>query len=55
MFSSISEETQLILSIIGIAILFVLVMWNSKRNNRKLYGRNKRDFRKNYFEKKKRK
>lgn len=55
MFDSLSEETQLILVIIGIAILFAVVMFNTKRNKRKLYDRENRDFRKNYFKKKKRK
>ncbi len=55
MFNSLSEETQLILLVIGIAILFVLVSWNYKRNRDKLYDRNKRNFRKNYHKKKKRK
>jgi len=52
MFESISEETQLILVLIGIALLFFVVRWNSARNKRKLYNRDKRDFRKNYFKKK---
>lgn len=55
MFDSLSEENQIILAIIGIAILFAIVMWNSKRNKKKLYNRDGRDFRKNYFKKKKRK
>ncbi len=52
MFDSLSEETQLILMIIGIAVLFALVSWNTKRNKNKLYGRKKRNFKKNYFDKK---
>ncbi len=55
MFDALSEETQLIVMVIGIAVLFVAVMWNTNRNRNKLYGRNKRDFRKNYFTKKKKK
>lgn len=53
MFDSLSEENQLIVMIIGIALLFVIVMWNTKRNKQKLYHRDNRDFRKNYQRKKK--
>lgn len=52
MFDSLSEENQLIIVIIGISILFILVLWNTKRNKRKLYNRTNRDFKKNYFKKK---
>ncbi len=53
MFDSLSEETQLILMIIGIVVLFVAVSWNTKRNKNRLYNRGKRNFKKNYMEKKK--
>ncbi|WP_199729941.1 hypothetical protein [Aquimarina sp. AD10] len=53
MFDSLSEEIQLILMVVGIAILFIAVSWNTKRNKNKLYGRKKRNFKKNYFDKKK--
>lgn len=53
MLDTLSEETQLILLVIGIAILFLLVSWNHKRNKNKLYDRDKRNFRKNYLKKKK--
>ncbi|WP_378177029.1 hypothetical protein [Aquimarina sp. SS2-1] len=53
MFDSLSEETQLILVVIAIALLFFAVRWNSGRNKKKLYDRDKRDFRKNYYNKKK--
>ncbi|TYP70855.1 hypothetical protein [Aquimarina intermedia] len=53
MFSSLSEETQLVLAIIAIALLFGLVVWNSKKNKSKLYHRDQRNFRKNYYKKKK--
>ncbi len=53
MFDSLSEEIQLLLLIIGIAILFIIVLWNSGRNKKKLYHRKNRDFRKNYLNKKK--
>lgn len=52
MFDTISEEAQLILTVIVIAVLFVLVTWNTKRNKNKLYNRNERNYRKNYFKKK---
>ncbi|MEB3344530.1 hypothetical protein U6A24_03605 [Aquimarina gracilis] len=55
MFDSLSEETQVILIIIGIAILFLAVSFNTKRNKRRLYDRDKRNFRKNYMNKKKNK
>jgi len=55
MFDSLSEENQLILAIVSIAILFAIVIWNGKRNKHKLYHRDSRDFRKNYAKKKKRK
>lgn len=53
MFDFLSEETQLILLVIAIAILFIVVMWNTKRNKQKLYNREQRQFRKNYLKKKK--
>jgi len=53
MFDALSEETQLVIVVIGIALLFVIVRWNSARNKKKLYNRDTRDFRKNYFNKKK--
>ncbi|SHJ54972.1 hypothetical protein [Aquimarina spongiae] len=52
MFDSLSGETQLILMVIGIAVLFAIVSWNTKNNKRKLYDRDKRNFKKNYFKKK---
>ncbi|WP_161634404.1 hypothetical protein [Aquimarina pacifica] len=55
MFDSLSEEMQLILMIIGIAVLFVAVSWNTKRNKNKLYHRGKRNFKNNYLAKKKKK
>lgn len=51
MFNALSEETQLTLVIIGIALLFIIVIWNSKRNKKKLYSRDQRNFRKNYQKK----
>ncbi len=49
---SLSEETQLILLIVAIAILFGLVLLNNKRNNKLRYDREKRKFNKNYYKKK---
>ncbi|WP_158447887.1 hypothetical protein [Aquimarina longa] len=53
MLEALSEENQLILMILGIAILFIAVSWNTKRNKNKLYNRKDRSYKKNYFEKKK--
>jgi len=53
MFDALSEETQLVVVIIGIALLFFIVRWNSGRNKKKLYDRSGRDFRKNYLKKRK--
>ncbi len=52
MLNSLSGETQLILMVIIIATLFVVVSFNTKRNKDKLYGREKRNFKKNYLDKK---
>ncbi len=51
--NSFSEETQLILVIIAIAVLFVLVLLNNKRNKKLRYDREKRNFNKNYYKKRK--
>ncbi|WP_164914169.1 hypothetical protein [Aquimarina sediminis] len=55
MLEALSEETQLILMVIAIAILFVFVSLNTKKNKNKLYNRDERNYRKNYFKKKKKK
>ena len=49
--NSLSEETQLLLVIIAIALLFVLVLLNNKRNKKLRYDRDKRNFNKNYYSK----
>ena len=49
--NSLSEETQLILLIVAIAVLFVLVLFNNKRNKKLRYDRDKRNFNKNYYKK----
>jgi hypothetical protein len=46
-----SEETQLIILIIAIALLFILVLFNNKRNTKLRYDREKRNFNKNYYKK----
>ena len=38
-----------------VIILFPLLLYNNKRNRNKLYNRKGRNFRENYFEKKKEK
>jgi preprotein translocase subunit SecG len=48
---ALSEETQLVLVIIVIAVLFVLVLLNNKRNKKLRYDRDKRNFTKNYYKK----
>ena len=50
---NLSEETQLIFLVVVIAVLFVLVLLNNKRNKKLRYDRDKRHFTKNYFKKKK--
>jgi hypothetical protein len=48
---NLSEETQLIILIIAIALLFILVLFNNKRNTKLRYDREKRNFNKNYYKK----
>jgi hypothetical protein len=55
MFDQLSAENQLILVVIGIAILFVLVLLNNKRNAKKRFEREQRNFRKNFYSKKNKK
>lgn len=50
--AELSNDIQVILLIVGIALLFGIVLWNNKRNQHKRYNRDKRNFRKNYHEKK---
>lgn len=50
--AELSSDIQVILLIVGIALLFGIVLWNNKRNQHKRYNRDKRNFRKNYHEKK---
>lgn len=43
-FESLPVKTQFILLAIGIALLFLLVRWNTKRNRNKRISRSGRDF-----------
>ena len=52
-FDSLSPTTQIVALFVGIAILFLLVFSNNKRNKGKLYDRKRRSFRSNYYDKKK--
>lgn len=55
MLEQISAENQFILLVIGIGILFVLVLTNNKRNRKKRFEREQRNFRKNFYSKKNKK
>lgn len=52
MLEQFSPDIQFILVIVGIAVLFLLVLFNNKRNKRKRYDRKHRNFRQNFYEKK---
>lgn len=52
--NNLSPSSQILVSIIAVAILFLLVFVNSKRNTTNQRGRRKRKFGKNLQEKKKR-
>jgi len=55
MLENISEETQLILVVALLAILFFAVIKNNNRNKEKRYDRKSRNFRRNFYEKRKEK
>ena len=55
MLDNISEKTQLILVIIVLAVLFFAVVKNNNRNKEKRYDRKSRNFRQNFYEKRKEK
>ena len=55
MLEQFSTDMQFIIVIIAIAILFFLVLFNNKRNRQKRYDRKNRNFRRNFYEKKKNK
>lgn len=39
-------------TIVILAVLFIVVRWNTARNKKKLYDREGRNFRENYFKRK---
>jgi len=51
-FDSLSNTTQIFVVFIGLAILFLLVFANNRRNKNKLYHRKRRSFKDNYETKK---
>lgn len=53
MLENISEKTQLIITIIVLAVLFFAVVKNNTRNKEKRYDRKSRDFRKNFYDRRK--
>ena len=52
-FDSLSSTSQIFLVFIGLAILFLIVFANNKRNKNKLYHRKRRNFKENYEAKRK--
>ncbi len=54
-FDSLSNTTQIFIVFIGLAILFLLVFANNRRNKKRLYNRKRRNFRDNYEAKRKEK
>ncbi len=54
-FDSLSNTSQIFVVFIGLAILFLLVFANNKRNKDKLYHRKRRNFKDNYQAKRKEK
>lgn len=54
-FDSLSSTSQIFIVFIGLAILFLLVFANNKRNKKKLYNRKRRNFKDNYEAKRKEK
>lgn len=53
MLENISEKTQLIITIIVLAVLFFAVVKNNTRNKEKRYDRKSRNFRKNFYDRRK--
>jgi len=51
-FDSLSQEMQLILVVVGIAILLLAVFANNKRNQGKLRERKRKSFKQSYNERK---
>ncbi|WP_299768752.1 hypothetical protein [uncultured Dokdonia sp.] len=54
-FDSLSTTTQIFVVFIGLAVLFMVVFANNKRNKDKLYHRKRRNFKDNYEAKRKNK
>lgn len=54
-FDSLSNTSQIFIVFIGLAILFIIVFANNKRNKNKLYHRKRRNFKENYEAKRKNK
>ena len=52
-FDSLSPTAQIFIIFIAIAILYLAVFSNNKRNKCKLYDRKRRSFRDNYYDRKK--
>ncbi len=52
-FDSLSPTTQIFVIFIGLAVLFLAVFSNNKKNKGKLYDRKRRSFRDNYYTRKK--
>lgn len=52
-FDSLSSTSQIFIVFIGLAILFLLVFANNRRNKKRLYNRKRRNFKDNYEAKRK--
>lgn len=50
-FNNLSPATQIIVSVIGVSLLFLIVFANNKRNTNNQRGRNKRRFGENLQQK----
>lgn len=51
MLENISAENQIIAIVVFLALMFLLVVLNHRRNIKKQYNRDQRKFRKNYYKK----
>jgi hypothetical protein len=54
-FDSLSPTTQIFVIFIGLAVLFLAVFSNNRKNKNKLYDRKGRSFRDNYYNRKREK
>lgn len=52
-FDSLSSTSQIFIVFIGLAILFLLVFANNRKNKKRLYNRKRRNFKDNYEAKRK--